>query len=193
MDIFHYISLWNVSLFAVLLSLLSVIYSWVVKPYLMAQFYRKQGCIIEFFPVVGNLPSALKDVKKHGDLLYQWKALGKSETKFKIGGTNKGRAISLYLFDPALIKEFINKSEHYVKDTDFLVFYKELFRDGVAFAEGKTWKRHRRFSSMAFHYDLLKLMVPEAVKIIQERFDRLQASDMSRVDILVELDRKSVV
>lgn len=60
------------------------------------------------------------------------------------------------------------------------------FTSGLVFAEGKTWKKHRKVVSMAFHYNLLREMAPQIVKISQEFIAKMKEKDMNNINIMNE-------
>ena len=55
--------------------------------------------------------------------------------------------------------------------------------NGLVFAEGSKWKKHRKILSSAFHYEFLKDIIPMLVNICDEFLDKLQNKDTKNIAI----------
>ncbi|XP_043723189.1 cytochrome P450 CYP72A219-like isoform X2 [Telopea speciosissima] len=87
------------------------------------------------------LPFDLQTIQKYG-----------KNSAFWFGTTPR-----LYIMDPHLIKDVMNKHDHFqkIKGNQFLRF----FLSGVVLYEGEKWAKHRRILNPAFHMEKLKRMV----------------------------------
>jgi len=98
---------------------------------------------------------------------------------------NLGKRVSIYLQDPNLFKEFFGHHDKYNKSNLFDIF-KFISPTGLLFSEGKIWKKHRKIVSMAFHYNFLKEITPQVVKISDEFLNKLKKTSMKKIDIMNE-------
>lgn len=139
-----------------------------------------------FVPLVGTLFHDVQNVKKHGDFAYAWKQQNESSIKPRAFGGNLAHLVNIQLKDPVLIKEFLTNHEQYMKHPDFFGVMKAVLGQGLVTAEGSTWKKHRKAVSMAFHYELLKNMVPEVIAITNEMIGDLRQNpiEMSEINIM---------
>jgi len=85
-----------------------------------------------------------------------------------------------------LFKEFFRQHDKYIKSSIFDPF-KVISPAGLVFSEGKMWKKHRKIVSMAFHYNFLREITPEIVKISDEFLNKLKKTSMKKLDIMNEV------
>jgi len=161
------------------------VYAVIISPYLKLRYYRKQGIKTEFFPIVGNMMRDHRNTLKKGDFFHAWKYTGK-EPAPKLIAKNVGTHAELILMDPNLIKEFTLNHDRYMKHPELFGLFIDLLGNGLIFAEGSHWKKHRKIISLSFHFELLTEMIPSIVSITEEFLDRIEKKDTSKVAILDE-------
>ncbi|KAL8131895.1 hypothetical protein AgCh_007705 [Apium graveolens] len=89
------------------------------------------------------VPGDVHTVEKHGKNSFVW----------------LGPRPLVYLMDPDLIKEVLNKSNQFQKVKGGSPLTK-LLATGLVFYEGEKWAKHRKIINPAFHVDRLKSMLP---------------------------------
>jgi len=130
----------------------------------------------------------MQDVKEKGDFAYRWKEVANMDNQPKGFGGNVAIYTQLHLINGDLIKEFIRKQDLYIKHPKFFGILMELFKEGLAFTEGKVWKRHRKHASMAFHYDYLTMIIPDIIKIADEFLEKIKCKDLNKVNAKDEFE-----
>jgi len=163
-------------------------YSIIIKPYLLIRFYRKQGILMDFLPGPGIMYQSMQNVKKHGDFAHRWKEVTNMKEQQRVFGGNVANDIQLFLVDNDIIKDFIRKQDLYVKHPKFCAIFRELMAEGLVFSEKNVWKRHRKYDSMAFHYDFLTSVIPGVIKIVDEFLENAKKGDMSRFNAKEEFE-----
>jgi len=67
---------------------------------------------------------------------------------------------------------------------------KLIGKDGLFFAEGDSWKRHRKLLSQSFHYEFIREELPQVVEVVREMFDKLsQKQPLERVPMMDEFQK----
>lgn len=155
----------------------------IIKPFMLMKFYKSQGIPSEFIPIHGTFKKDYENVEKHGEFYYNWIQLARERPRPKAFAHNVGSKMRLVILEPEILKEFFTNHENYIKDPELISLFKTVMGNGLVFAEGSKWKKHRKILSSAFHYDFLKDIIPSLVKICEEFLDKLQGKDMSKVQI----------
>ncbi|KAL8131898.1 cytochrome P450 CYP72A219-like [Apium graveolens] len=88
-------------------------------------------------------PTIFTVISKHGKKSFQW----------------LGPRPAVYITDPSLIKEVLNKTSNFQKPRGGNPLFK-LLANGLASAEGDIWAKHRKIMNPAFHFEKLKDMLP---------------------------------
>ena len=71
---------------------------------------------------------------------------------------------AVYITDPNLIKEALNKTSNFQKLRGGNPLFK-LLASGLVSAEGETWAKHRKIMNPAFHLEKLKV-IPVAILVL---------------------------
>jgi len=165
-------------------SIIYLVWTLVIKTYLNVQFYVRQGLQSNFKPLVGWVYDSQKSTNQ-GDFAIFLKNAANQIPKPRAIFGNLGNKVSIFLQDPSLFKEFFGHHDKYVKSSIFDIF-KVISPNGLLFSEGKIWKKHRKIVSMAFHYNFLKEITPEIVKISDEFLTKLKKTSIKKLDIMNE-------
>lgn len=152
-----------------------------LKPWLGIRFYRKQGCKMTFFPLLGNIKTSIDCLAKKGDFYGHWKQQTKDNPEVHAFGGNFLDKPQLCIVNPVLIKEFFIRQDNYIKAPMLADMFRLIAGEGLTVVEGAVWKRHRRIIASAFHYELLRDMVPDIVKISSQVLDDLKKEDLNNV------------
>ena len=185
-----FLSLAQVSQLLLAAVVIGVIYFLVIKPKRLLKFYEQQGCHMEYKFGIGYFQNNIENVKKKGDFFHSWKEFGRGRPTAKAFGGNLAHLAHVVLVDPALIKAFYMRDDKlYKKNRMWSSIWSKLFEHGLLLAEGQEWKRHRRLISGAFHFESLREMTPEIVRVVDRAFEQLKARDpkeLESVDIMQE-------
>lgn len=88
-------------------------------------------------------PIAFTAISQHGKKSFSW----------------LGPKPEVYITDPDLMKEVLNKTSNFQKPREANPLLK-MVADGLQNAEGDTWTRHRKIMNPAFRLEKLKEMMP---------------------------------
>lgn len=171
-------------LFGVILPCL--LYTFVVKPYISIQFYRKQGIPMFYAPVIGSFSHDLDNAREKGDYYHDWIQIAKREPRPKAMGKNVGSSPQLYLIDPEATRQFFQNHESYIKHPFLNALTKVLSKHGLVMAEGKVWRKHRKLMSVGFQFDMLKGVVPDVLKHSLELIEGFKNKNMNSMKIFDE-------
>jgi len=160
----------------------------IIRPLLKMRFYKKQGIPCYYFPLIGVFFNNGKLFKKHGDFHYYNKIKARKDPS-PIFCTNFASDAVIYLNDPALVKEFYLNPENYMKDTWYLGLFTLLLGEGLITAEGNQWKKQRKVLSSAFHFELMKSMLPRIQATAHQNFFNLQKKSLNEINILSEFQK----
>lgn len=78
-------------------------YFYIVKTWLGVQGYKKQGCKMNFFPIIGNLMACLTAFSKTGEFYGHFKQEIKKNPELRAIGGNFLDKPYVFLVDPVLI------------------------------------------------------------------------------------------
>lgn len=118
-----------------------------------------------FQPIVGSFTQDFKNAEEKGDFYYDWNMMVRKEPRPLAMGKNIGSEAQLLLVSPEAIQKFFMNHDQYIKHPELFALSKELGENGLVLAEGEIWKKHRKLISMSFHYEFLKEITPDVVKI----------------------------
>jgi len=165
--------IWSIILTALALIVAKFIYSYILRPYLLVLYYRRQGCYMYFKPGMGIAGFEEEFSQTHNDSLHFSKRVVSKNLKWRAWGGNLGPDVMIHLFDTKLIKAHdAIQDTAYIKVPHILgIIAKSGGENGIIFQEGKEWKRHRKIVSKAFHFEFLRGMMPVMVAAAQEKFD----------------------
>ena len=168
------------SIFGLLgLSVIAFVYYFVIRPYLLVQFYRKQGIPMFYSPVIGSFSKDLQNAREKGEFYYDWIQLSKQEPRPKAMGKNVAADPQLYLIDPEAIRQFFINHESYIKHPFLNALTKELGKNGLVMAEGRIWRKHRKLLSTGFQYEMLKEVIPEVRQHSLELIEQYKNMDLN--------------
>lgn len=159
--------------------LLAFIYTFVVKPYFLVRFYRKQGIPMQYSPVIGSFSQDLQNAEEKGDYYHDWIQLAKKSPRPKAMGKNVAQDAQLYLIDPEAIKQFFLNHQDYIKHPFLNALTKELGKNNLIMAEGRVWKDHRKIMASGFQFDVLKDILPDVVKHSLEIIEGYESKDLN--------------
>ena len=132
-----------------------IIYKLYIKTYLHLRYLKKKGFDIEFNIGLNGLGKFDKNLKEKGDMYYEFKQMGKRIPEARGFTWNIFNVYIIMLTDTNLIREFTNKQDKYVKSEFAFIHLLRDLGDGLVFSEGNQWKRHRKITSTAFHFEFL--------------------------------------
>jgi cytochrome P450 len=190
LHLWTYIDLTTMLMIGIPAVLLWLIFLIVIKPYLLCQYYAKQGAVVMYKPGLGMYAFHKANVFKHGDFFHWHKQTIKKDPNIKIVTANIFDKCSITLWDPALIKDFNTKHEKYYEKSPLMrAVPSMLFGKGLVFSEGASWRRHRRIISQAFHYEFYQEMIPVIKRIAQTHFTKLaQRENLKAVELRHEFE-----
>ena len=158
----------------------------IIIPYIRLNFYKKQGLLIEFIPIVGNLLKMVKNASEKGDFFYDDKQKVKENPKLRAIVTCLGTVPVIQIIDPKLLKEFFSKQDSYIKNRALLGYFPIIAGQGLVFTENQKWKHQKRLISSIFHYEYLKEMITPIQDITVKHLDKL--AKKSNLDYIKLLD-----
>jgi len=167
------------------LGVLYFFYFYVLRTWLGVQFYKKQGCQMNYFPVIGNLMACLKAFSNTGEFYGHFKQEIKKNPKLRAIGGNFLDKPYVFLVDPVLIKQFLQNQHKYQRAPLLNDLVKIVAGSGLVTTDGEIWKRHRKVISAAFHYDLVRDTIPDTVKTSDQFLEDLKLKDLNEVDIML--------
>ena len=141
--------------FAVLL----LIFNFILLPLSRLQYYKKQGILTRFIPLLGFF-ALLKDGEKdHDDNLYHVKKNAQKNPNLEIEAYNVGNKAFVLLYSPRLLKSFLTNDENYQKYKRLqpITLFSKL---GFAALNGRIFKEHRKIVAKLFSYDHLSRKLP---------------------------------
>jgi cytochrome P450 len=173
-----------------LLSVLGLVYKFVIKPYLMGQYYAKQGGKVTFKVGLGSYAIHKANVVKHGDFYHWHKGALQEDPNIPFLVSNVLDSTLVTILEPALIKEFILKPEKYMKAKMISGVIGTIAGKGLVFKEGHVWKKQRKIISQILHYEFYQEMLPIILQAARESFDKLaQRKDLSNINLRNEFDK----
>jgi len=122
--------------------ILTLAYYFIIKPYLLVLYYRKQGLNMYFYPGLGFMHRDREYADKYLDEDYFCKTEIARNIQCRAWGGNLVSRPAIHLFDPNLVREF-NKIElkYYVKDPYLFSIAKLSASTGLVFSEKELWKK----------------------------------------------------
>jgi len=169
-----------------------ILYKFIFLAKLRMNFYKKQGLLTEFFPVIGSfvLKLRLTPDKKDNDALSDIKELTKLDPKPRAIVRNFGATPVVILLDNALKKEFAFSHNNYIVED---VFGKigRLTNNGLTGVSGDEWKKQRKIISQSFHFDFIKANIPTIVSTARELLNDLGQRDLGKVLVIPEMGKVS--
>ena len=160
------VSVWNLLLTFSLLLLLRI--SWKYLDLCLTirrlRYYGGEPCFN--FPL-GHFQLLYQNQQK-GDTISWQKTLPSQNPQVRFIATHVMTQLHLQLIDPDLIKDFLSDQTRYRKSglTDLPGL---VFGSGLIFAEGNTWKKHRRAISEVFRFDFLSSQIPTTTYPMQDQ------------------------
>lgn len=168
-----------------------IVFKFVLLTKIRLQFYKKQGLLTEYSPIIGSFLIKLRLTEgKNNDALSDLKELTKLNPKPRAIVRNFGATPVIILLDNALKKEFaFNHSAYIVED----VFGKigRLTSSGLTGVSGDDWKKQRKIISQSFHFDFIKENVPTIVATARELLDELGQRNLNKILLIPEVGKIS--
>lgn len=164
-------------------------YKYVIRGMLKMYFYKKQGLKTEYVPMIGSfIVKMLLSQKKHKDGLYELKKYAQvANPQDRALVRNFGSTPIVQLFDPVLKKEFAFMNHLYALP-NFSKDFAATFMKSLNSVSGEEWKKQRKIISQSFHFEFIKDGVPVMVDTTQELLNDLAKKDLSKVEMLSELE-----
>lgn len=164
--------------------ILYFLYKCFLHPYLLIQYYKKQGGVGLFHWQLLSIFKHYKNARKHQDFYYLYKEAFRKNPEAKFLVENFGSRPLIALMDPEMVKQFLQRHDIYQRHTDAVQYYLELLHGSMVFEEKEQWKKQRKIISSAFNFEFIKDMVPMIVDVTQGQIDSLvQAKDLKKVRI----------
>ena len=146
--------IFSLSVWAILalIVIIGILMKYIVSPYSIMLFYKKQGAVIHFVPFSGIIFKYLRDIPKTKDSFYYEKQEIAKNPNIRLAAHNFGSSAILLLVDPTIIKSFYGKQDLYIKNPRLVSLHKRLIGSGLFIAEGALWKKHRKLI-LILHFD----------------------------------------
>jgi hypothetical protein len=134
------ISFPHLLIISLLLILSKWIYTFILKPLRLINFYKKQGAETIFFPGIGFAKANIESLSKYADCYHYEKQMAINKPETRIWATNLGKNVILHILDPKLLREFYKKqgteTNLYTRDLDFWWVFLETTGHNITFVEG---------------------------------------------------------
>ena len=178
-------SMTTIILTIILMMFVRILMKYVLRPILMVHSYRKtKGVYCKYTPVVGFFLEMGRDFEAHKDFHYSALQRIYSNPDQRIAVACYFDKAFIYLYDPELIKEFLNKQTKFaIKDPRLFGALTGLIKDGLVFIEGEKWKSQRKLISQVFHFDYMNSFIPTINQIAQEWIKANCAQETSSVNL----------
>ena len=131
----------------------------IIVPLQGMSFYKREGVITYFFPLLGAVKLMLEDFDRKSDMFATSRTFSRDNPNQKVLVTNLKHKALVILKDPKHTRDFFQKANLYEKDRSFITLL-PLAGTGLIFAEGEVWKRHRKILSNSFNYDFPQVQHP---------------------------------
>jgi len=140
-------------------SVLLLIFNFVALPLVRLQYYKKQGILTHFIPLLGFFALLQDGEKSHDDNLYHMKRNAQKNPKLELEAFNVGNKAFVMLYSPRLFKSFLTSDENYQKYKRLqpITLFSKL---GFAALNGRIYKEHRKIVAKLFSYDHLSHKLP---------------------------------
>jgi len=173
-------------------SLAIVLYHFLLKPYFLIRFYKKQGATGKYLPGLNFPLSRSQDAYEHRDYMHYFKNTIKTDPKTKVFVTNQGSQCVLYLANSDLVKEFQKtQKENYTK-TGYKVDLVRLFLgESILIGEGSRWKTQKKLLLNCFHSDKLRDATPIVSKVAYEMYEKISKRNLENLNLFKENDKIS--
>lgn len=165
--------------FPVLITIVVILlYRYLVGPYLLLLFYKRQGAAMFFYPELGSFPRCMRNAKKYGDFNLHYRC----DNRFI--AENFSSYVHLVLNDTDMIKEMLQKIDIYHKDTQLLGILAEYIKGSFLFDNGQVFKNKRRRFNSSFNFDFVKDFVPMIIEATQEKFTEwIEAKNLTNISL----------
>lgn len=178
------ISLFKIALTFGLLFFLRLIYRYFVKSYLVLQSIKKiKGAVCVYNPLFGVYPQYEKDYYNKNDYYYTTKKLLKENKGAKFLATPFMDQITIELYDPEMVKEFIAQQKSFVKDLRIFGVVTPAVKNGLSFTEGEKWKYQKKLLSQIFHFEYMNSCIPLINQVVDGWITRYCKEPKSTVDV----------
>lgn len=85
-----------------------------------------------------------------------------------------------------MIKEILNNKEKSYPKNETRAYIKKLLGDGLVTSEGEKWAKMRKVAHGAFHGEILKRMVPDAVDVAEMMLERWKDREGGEIEVFEE-------
>jgi len=171
------------------LFMMYIIIQFMVIPYCKMKAYNKGPELRHyFFPFLGFLKRSHDYELKMGDCVGAYRELAQKDKNIQLEVTNFADRVGLILLGPKVLKDFHSKQSCYHKYS-FSKGVVELTGTGLVFAEGATWKNHRKIISSVFNFEFIKGNIPLIVNTTREFFKETAKGSLKSVDIMSEIQK----
>ena len=142
--------------------ILWALHKYFVKPYIKLQRSKKyKGGLFLYRPIIGLLRETKEDGITHGDSAYSIKKRVVDDPSLRFAATTFLDKVQLQLYDPELVKQFLNKDTvTTAKYNDIFPKLSDFLMNGLVFTQGEHWKRQRKLLSQVFHFDYMNSSLP---------------------------------
>jgi len=135
------------------------IFNLFILPFYRLSYYKKQGILSHFIPILGFLGTFHHSEKNFGDNGYQLKRNAKQNPDLELEAYNLDNKALVLLYSPRLLKAFLSSDEPYEK-------YKRIqpitlfSKWGFASLKGRIFREHRKIVASLFSYTNLSEKLP---------------------------------
>lgn len=182
-------SLLSIASVCLVLFVIRIAAKYFIRPYYLLQQLKKvKGGILSYRPIFGNFPELIKSERIHKDALYVMKKNVQENPDLRFVASTFMSELYISLYDPELIKEFLNKQTLFVeKDLRIFGTITKTSKAGLVFSEGERWKSLRKLISQVFHFDYMNSSIPIISRTANEWVERFCTGPVSTVNVSKEL------
>lgn len=187
---FYHFFIWGFGAFLAFIAAIVgyILLKFVLTPFRTISHYKNQGLSTYFYPVLGGNKRGTFYQKNFDDTMAYYRQLAQKDPNIRAEAVNFGTRVSVFLYDPKLIKEFYAKQSSYRK-VKFSKGMNTLLGTGLVLAEGDLWKNHRKIISSIFHFEFLKENIPVVVDTTREFLGQLQQGSLKGISIMDEVQK----
>ena len=183
----------GLQIFGFISSILALFLAWILVQFFAIPIWRMRqykGPEMRhyFFPFLGWLKRSKDYEVKMGDCIGAYRELAQKNKNIQLEVTNFANRVGLILLGSKVLKDFHSKQHCYQKYY-FSKGVVELTGTGLVFAEGATWKNHRKIISSVFNFEFIKGNIPLIVNTTRDFLRETARISLESVDIMSEIQK----
>ena len=178
-------SIGKVLLTAIFLLIARFLIKYIIRPIFFVSTFRKVRDVhCDYSPIMGIIAEQERCFAKYDDIHYASLKRITTNPDLRMSVVCFLDKIYLDLYDPGLIKEFLNKQTRYtIKEPKIFGALDDIVKEGLVFVEGDKWKSQRKLISQVFHFDYMNLFIPNISNISDEWIQEHCNQQVSNVNV----------